>query len=368
MAQACASNPAALLIPCHRVVCKNGRLGGYRWGTQTKRTLLAKGKNAGQAQAFFKQFKYELAYNSSRGNKIRKYVDMSVRKNRMGITAKLKTKDDRSSELPGAPEIAKSPERIMIRVPARHNSRLQQVVDRVNADIEVYTLWQVVNVNAVQRLGMSDHGPVHVQIVTNIALKLLRLLGTKGAQPNIITDYNLTNEDAEVVVVLASLLHDLGMSIHRVDHEQYSLFLARPKIGELLDGLYEVPIRAILTSEILHAIIAHRAGGRPLTLEAGIVRVADALDMAEGRTRIPFQAGQVNIHSVSALAIERISIGEGTDKPIRIAVKMNNAAGIFQVDELLKDKLGASGLEKYIEVEAFVEGETDKKLLKTLRF
>ncbi len=157
------------------------------------------------------------------------------------------------------------------------------------------------------------------------------------------------------------------MSIHRLDHEQYSLFLARPKIRELLEGIYDVAVRSILTSETLHAIISHRAGGRPLTLEAGVVRVADALDMAEGRTRIPFEAGQFNIHSVSARAIERISIEEGTDKPIRILVKMNNAAGIFQVDELLKDKLQASGLERYMEVEASVEGETDKKLFKTLR-
>jgi hypothetical protein len=260
------------------------------------------------------------------------------------------------------PEMAKPPERIVIRVPARHNPRLLQVIDRVNADAELYSLWQVVNVNAVQRLRMSDHGPVHVQIVTNIALKLLRLLGDRGVQPNLVVDHNLSSEDAEVVVVLASLLHDLGMSIHRIDHEQYSLFLARPKIGELLEGLYEIPTRAILTSEILH-----RAGGRHLTLEAGVVRVADALDMAEGRTRIPFQAGKVDIHSVSALAIERVSIEAGQDKPIRISVRMNNAAGIFQVDELLKDKLEGSGLESYMEVEASTEGETDKKLIKTHR-
>jgi metal-dependent HD superfamily phosphatase/phosphodiesterase len=157
------------------------------------------------------------------------------------------------------------------------------------------------------------------------------------------------------------------MSIHRIDHEQYSLFLARPKIGELLDGLYEISTRTILSSEILHAIISHRSGGRPLTLEAGIVRVADALDMAEGRTRIPFEAGKVDIHSVSALAIERVSIEEGKDKPIRILVHMNNAAGIFQVDELFKDKLEGSGLESYIEVEASTEGEADKKLIKTFR-
>jgi AraC family transcriptional regulator of adaptative response/methylated-DNA-[protein]-cysteine methyltransferase len=48
VAQACASNPTALVIPCHRVVRKTGHPGGYRWGTQTKRTLLAKEKIAAQ--------------------------------------------------------------------------------------------------------------------------------------------------------------------------------------------------------------------------------------------------------------------------------------------------------------------------------
>jgi metal-dependent HD superfamily phosphatase/phosphodiesterase len=42
---------------------------------------------------------------------------------------------------------------------------------------------------------------------------------------------------------------------------------------------------------------------------------------------------------------------------------MNNSAGIFQVDELLKNKLAGSGLEPYVEVEATIEGETEKKLI-----
>jgi AraC family transcriptional regulator of adaptative response/methylated-DNA-[protein]-cysteine methyltransferase len=41
VARACASNPVALLVPCHRVVAKNGEPGGYRWGKQRKRRLLA---------------------------------------------------------------------------------------------------------------------------------------------------------------------------------------------------------------------------------------------------------------------------------------------------------------------------------------
>lgn len=40
VARACAANPLALVIPCHRVVRKDGELAGYRWGTQRKRELL----------------------------------------------------------------------------------------------------------------------------------------------------------------------------------------------------------------------------------------------------------------------------------------------------------------------------------------
>jgi metal-dependent HD superfamily phosphatase/phosphodiesterase len=282
----------------------------------------------------------------------------------------MKTNNENSSTDPEQitkESILQPSQRIVIRVPARHNPRLQQVIDRVNADDELYTLWQVNNVNAVQRLGMNDHGPVHVQIVTNIALRLLRLLVDRSVTPSVVEGHNLTIEDAEVIVVLASLLHDIGMSIHRVDHEQYSLFLARPKLRELLEGIYDLPALTILSSEILHAIISHRAGGLPLTLEAGVVRVADALDMAQGRSRIPFQAGKVDIHSVSATAIEQVIIEQGELKPIRIVVRMNNSAGIFQLDELLKDKLEGSGLEPYVEVEATVEGESEKKLIQTFR-
>ncbi len=256
---------------------------------------------------------------------------------------------------------------IDIRVPARHNPALQQVIDHVNSDEELYALWQAMNVNAVERLGMSDHGPVHFQIVSNIALKMMRQLIERGVVPNVVKDHKMTNNDAEVIVVLGALLHDLGMSIHRIDHEQYSLFVAQPKIDDLLEGIYPVAARTIIRSETLHAIISHRSDGKPMTIEAGVVRVADALDMTKGRSRIPFEAGVVNIHSLSAAAIEQVEIQSGIEKPIHINVRMSNSAGIFQLDELLKEKLHGSGLEAYVEVEATIEGETEKKLVKVFR-
>ncbi|MFN8471719.1 MAG: HD domain-containing protein [Anaerolineae bacterium] len=253
-------------------------------------------------------------------------------------------------------------------IPFEDNLRLKAVVDRVNADPELFALWHVANINAVKRLGMSDHGPVHVQLIANIALKLLRTIMAYGGVPNIVSDYDMTSDDAEVIVVLAALLHDVGMSIHRNDHEHFSLFIASDKLKSLLEGIYPAFQGTVVRSETLHAIIGHRSKGKPLTLEAGVVRVADALDMAKGRSRIPFEAGQINIHSLSAAAVEQVSIEPGETKPIRIEIVMSNSAGIFQVDELLKDKLRGSGIEQYVEVEAHVEGETEKRLLQVFRF
>lgn len=259
------------------------------------------------------------------------------------------------------------PPRLQIHVPARHNEKLRHLIAAVNADPSLYQLWCSANVNAL-RLDMTDHGPVHVQIVANTSLKLLRMMLGAGAVSGVVHDYGLTTDDAEVVVVLAALLHDVGMAIHRVEHEQYSLILAPPLISRLLAPIYGEPERTALAAETLHAIIGHRAGGHPLTLEAGAVRVGDALDMAQGRSRIPYQAGQIDIHSVSAAAIERVAIVPGVAKPIRVEVTMLNSAGVFQIDQLLRDKLQGSGIEPYVEVEATIQGETEKKLINIVRF
>ena len=215
---------------------------------------------------------------------------------------------------------------------------------------------------------MTDHGPVHVKIVMNIAVRMLRLLVDARVQPAVTTQYGLPFEDGEVVVTLASLLHDVGMSIHRNGHEEFSLFIARDKLDEMLPRVYDRRTSTILCSEVLHAIIAHRSGGVPLTLEAGIVRIADALDMAKGRSRIPFSAGSLSIHSISAQAIEAVHIDNGEDRPIRLTVEMSNSAGVFQLDQLFREKLNGSGLEPYVEVEGKMEGETEKRIFKQFRF
>ncbi len=250
-----------------------------------------------------------------------------------------------------------------MRVPARHNDILATVVDRLNADLEVQQLWKCANVTASDRLEMTDHGPVHIRIVVNIALRLLRLLGDAEVPFGVVRDYGLRPEDAEVVTVLAAALHDIGMSVHRTGHEQISLILAAPLVRRLLTGVYEEPVLTIMTSETLHAIMAHRSDVTCLTVEAGCVKVGDALDMAEGRSRVPFEAGNIDMHSLSAAAIDGVTITRGQSKPIRIAVAMSNSAGMFQLDQLLKPKLASSGMQGYVEVSASIEGETERRLL-----
>src|SRR5438874_4888194 len=257
--------------------------------------------------------------------------------------------------------------RMRINVPVRGNRKLRTLIERVNADDQLKGWWHVSNVNAVARMEINDHSWVHIQIVTNIALKLRRQLTKHGVEPGLVRDFGLDQDDAEVVVVLAALLHCIGMSVHRHHHEDFSLFLAEPKMRELLDGLYEEPELTVIVSEVLQAITSHRSDGQPLALEAGILRVADALDMAKGRSRIPFEKGSVSIHSLSAAAIEDVMIKDGDTRPILIEILMNNSSGLYQVDGLLKAKLRGSGLEPHVEVVAHIDSETEQRLVQVYR-
>ena len=199
--------------------------------------------------------------------------------------------------------------------------------------------------------------------MSNIALKILRNLLEADVKPNIVTDHKMTNEDAEVVVFLGAVLHDLGMIAHRENHHMFSVPLAFQLLPKLLEGIYDERERAIITSETLHTIYAHESEIPQLTLEAGVVRVADALDMKEGRARIPFTAGKKDIHALSAMSIRDVKIRKSKQKPVIVEISMYNESGIFQVDQLLRKKIAGTKLEGYIEVVAQVENQQRKTVL-----
>jgi metal-dependent HD superfamily phosphatase/phosphodiesterase len=252
---------------------------------------------------------------------------------------------------------------LKISFPKEGSKILEKALVNVNNNIELKTLWRISNVNAVDRLAMTDHGIVHFQLVTNIALRLARLLTKNKVVLSVTKNYDLNSEYGELVIFLGSVMHDLGISISRTDHEEYSLFLANRLLHEVVDFL-PVKERTIVISETLHAIIGHRKGGTPHTIEAGILRVADALDMTKGRSRVTHKAGSVDIHSISHSSIDEIIISEGKTRPIQIIINLNNSAGVFQIDELLKGKLKGSGIEKYVEIKAHIKRGSEKNLVK----
>lgn len=248
-------------------------------------------------------------------------------------------------------------------IPFHDNQKLKHVIEEVKKDVRLQTLWRCANVMAIDRMGFTDHGPTHVKIVSNVALKILRILVDKKVVPSIVRNYSMKNEDAEVVVVLGSIFHDLGMTVIREGHAFYGALIASRLVENYLQSIYSEEERTIILSEVLHCIVSHEDPIKPLTVEAGIVRIADALDMEEGRARIPFQAGKIDIHSVSALSIEKVSIQEGEPKPVTIRITMSNSAGVFQIDELLKPRIENSGLQGYIHVVAEITGEKERKII-----
>jgi metal-dependent HD superfamily phosphatase/phosphodiesterase len=139
----------------------------------------------------------------------------------------------------------------MLNVPVRENKKLEAVVARINGHVTLNTYWYCSNINAIDRLGINDHGPVHIRIVANLALKILRMLVEAGVQPSVEKHHKLTKDDAEVIVVLGACLHDIGHIVHRTNHEPFSVALAADLLPDLLRDIYSERERAIITSEVL---------------------------------------------------------------------------------------------------------------------
>ena len=241
--------------------------------------------------------------------------------------------------------------------------RLKAAFNFLELDVEVQTYLRMGNIMAVRRLRYNDHGPTHSRIISGSALEIFKMLSRK-ITPTSIEEGLYTAEDARLVVLCGAYLHDIGNAIHRTAHHLHGYYLAGPIIDRVLAQIYpdDQELRLRLKAGILHGIFAHDEEVRCLTMEAGVVTVADGTDMAEGRARIPYRTGKVDIHSLSALAIRKVELVEGESRPVRILVQMDNPAGVFQIEEVLERKIASSGIESWIEVVAL---ERDKEL-KTL--
>jgi metal-dependent HD superfamily phosphatase/phosphodiesterase len=232
------------------------------------------------------------------------------------------------------------------------DERLNEVLPVLLDDPEVTTYLRAQNVNAVTRKGYNDHGEKHIEIVRNRALRLYELLKRGGVEFNGATEQGLPEADEPVIIALAATLHDIGHVVHRDDHSYYSIPLAADLLDRFLPQFYDTEDAVRVKSEVLHAILCHHTEEEPLTREAGVIRIADGLDMERGRSRIPYEKGGRGINTLSSRAINNVSLEEGDDRSVLVEIEMVNAAGVYQVDNLLKAKLDGSMLESEVRIVA----------------
>jgi metal-dependent HD superfamily phosphatase/phosphodiesterase len=229
-------------------------------------------------------------------------------------------------------------------------------------DEEIQAMQEYANSVSIKRLGYNDHGPVHMRTVTLNMVIMLKLLRDSGIRTSLEAEESGDFEDSLIACLFAALLHDLGMSIARQDHELHSAYLSYPIITRLLAQIFpkDLPRQVSLRSLAIEGITGHMAGRTVHSIEAGIILIADGCDMKKGRARIPMALAQEprvgDIHKYSANSIEDVIISSGQEKPIRIEVLMSSEVGIFQIEEVLLGKIAASPVKPYIELFAQVTG------------
>lgn len=234
---------------------------------------------------------------------------------------------------------------------------LAYVFEFLERNEEVQTLLKMANINAVERFFYNDHGVVHSRIVSGAALEILERLIRNNILPSVVINKIGTLEDAKVIVLAAAYLHDIGNSIHRNSHNLFSVILSFKIVNQVLQDIYpEDQKRNLIKNEILNAIFSHDESVESKTIESGIVKVADGLDMAEGRARIPYKMGKADIHAFSALAIKSVEI-ETTDYPITVKISMENESGLFQIEKVLSGKIKSSSIKNYVKVIALKNGQ-----------
>jgi metal-dependent HD superfamily phosphatase/phosphodiesterase len=249
------------------------------------------------------------------------------------------------------------------------SGKAEKLAEKILHDAEIQALQEYANSVSIQRLKYNDHGPVHVRTVAHNALIMMDLIRGAGVKTSLETEETGSFEDSLSAVLCGALLHDLGMSIGRQDHELHSTYLAYPILDRILRDVYETDYQkiTIIRSLALEAIAGHMGNRSIYSLEAGIVQVADGCDMKKGRARIPLAiAGSPrvgDIHQYSANSIEELSIGPGQEKPISIRVDMSSEVGLFQVEVVLLNKIAAGTAKSYIELYAVLNGGEPKRYL-----
>ncbi|MCR5697246.1 MAG: hypothetical protein K6G73_09780 [Marinilabiliaceae bacterium] len=236
---------------------------------------------------------------------------------------------------------------------------------------ELKAMQDYANNVSIVRLGLNDHGPVHMKIVCVNALKMLLILNRNGVKTSLEKEKIGTFADSVSAVLLSSVLHDSGMTIGRKDHELYSGIVSYSFIDSLLKQFMtrekDTMRRTMIRSLAMEGILGHMGTRLVHSIEAGIVLIADGCDMTKGRARItleiPSKPTEGDIHKYSANSIQKVIISQGKHAPIRIDVLMKSEVGLFQVEAVLIPKIQSSPAKHLVELYAVVEGQDEKRYI-----
>jgi uncharacterized protein len=239
-----------------------------------------------------------------------------------------------------------------IRALVRPYAKTKQIYEWLIADQRMVAHWGMSNYLTVGRLNYNDHGPIHARVTGAYAMQLMRYLLLANTPMDVINSGAGDDDDAMLVALTGVMMHDIGNSLQRAGHEAMGVIMALPILQEWLTRIYDdIEQRTLIQNFVLSAIQCHDINPPPLYMEGAVVAVADGCDMTKGRARMPFDLGKLDIHAVSALAIEDVRI-EPTNGPIpvEIEVLMSNSAGIFQIEETLVKKINATPLKHHVRV------------------
>lgn len=234
---------------------------------------------------------------------------------------------------------------------------------------EIKAIQDYANTVSITRLGLNDHGPVHMRTVCRNALKMLRILHDAGVETSLVREHSGSFADSVIAVMIAAFLHDAGMTIGRKDHELYSGIISYQIITDVLQKILpeDTMRRTIIRSMAMEGILGHMATHPIHSIEAGLILIADGCDMTKGRARIaleiPTHPAEGDIHKYSANSIEKVHITQGIEHPIKIEVFMKSEVGLFQVEGVLMPKIQSSPSKHLVELYACVEGQEAKRYL-----
>jgi len=249
------------------------------------------------------------------------------------------------------------------------SGKTEQLAEFLLKDDEIQAMQEYANVVTIVRLKYNDHGPVHMRTVALNSLIMMELIRRADVKTSLEKEEAGDFEDSLSAVLCGAFLHDIGMAVGRQDHELHSIYMAYPILSRILSEVYNQSTqkKVMIRSLALEAIAGHMGTRTIHSLEAGIVQVADGCDMKKGRARIPMAIAEGprigDIHQYSAHAIEELAIEAGKEKPISIRVGMSSEVGLFQVEEVLLNKIASGTAKSYIELYAILDGSEPKRYL-----